>query len=96
MKTTIDLDDELLLAAKALAVRRRTTLKGIITHALRREVGAASDPDPGAADGLEVGPFGILRLQPRGAPVTDALVGQLLDAADDEDLQRALRLAGKA
>ena len=38
MKTTIELPDALLQAAKAMAVRRGTTLKAIITHALKREV----------------------------------------------------------
>lgn len=38
MKTTIELPDDLLIEAKAAAVRRRTTLKAIIEHALRREL----------------------------------------------------------
>ena len=59
MKTTLDLDDELLAEAKAIAARRRTTLKAIIEHALRREIQPAEpkNPDPGK---YEVGPFGIL------------------------------------
>lgn len=38
MKTTIDLPDELLIEAKALAARRRTTLKAMVEHALKREI----------------------------------------------------------
>lgn len=38
MKTTIDLPDELLAEAKATAARRRTTLKAMVEHALRREI----------------------------------------------------------
>ena len=48
MKTTIDLPDELMTEAKAVAARRRTTLKAMMEHALRREVmveQAATDPD---------------------------------------------------
>lgn len=39
MKTTLDLPDELLIEAKATAARRRTTLRSIVEHALRREIG---------------------------------------------------------
>ena len=38
MKTTIELPDQLLIDAKAAAVRRRTTLKAMIEHALTREI----------------------------------------------------------
>ncbi len=38
MKTTIELPDELLARAKAVAAQRRTTLKSMIEHALRREL----------------------------------------------------------
>ena len=38
MKTTIELPDDLLIEAKAAAARRRTTLKAMIEHALRREL----------------------------------------------------------
>ena len=38
MKTTIDLSDDLLVEAKATAARRRTTLKAMVEHALRREI----------------------------------------------------------
>ena len=96
MKTTIELPDDLLIEAKAAAARRRTTLKEMITHALRREIGAVSDPRPRGADRLfEVGPFGILRLKPRGEPVTDAMVRKMQDDADDEDFQRAVKASGK-
>ena len=94
MKTTIELPDELLIRAKAVAARRRTTLKAMITHALRREIDAAS-PHPRDADPLEVGPFGIPRLKPQGEPVTDSMVRKMQDDADDEDFQRAMTVAGK-
>ncbi len=38
MKTTIELPDDLLTQAKAVAVKRRTTLKAMMEHALRREI----------------------------------------------------------
>ena len=95
MKTTIELPDDLLIEAKAVAARRRTTLKAMITHALRREIGPASDPHPRDTDRLQTGPFGILRLKPRGERVTDAMVRKMQDDADAEDLQRAVQVSGK-
>lgn len=38
MKTTIELPDQLLIEAKAVAARRRTTLKAMIENGLRREI----------------------------------------------------------
>jgi hypothetical protein len=44
MKTTIELPDDLFAAAKAAALRRRTTLKALLTGALERELrGPGSD-----------------------------------------------------
>lgn len=43
MRTTIDLDDELLRTAKARAVEQRTTLTALIEEALRRELADAGD-----------------------------------------------------
>ena len=39
----MDIDDELLLATKEAAVRRRTTMKAIVEHALRREIAPSSN-----------------------------------------------------
>ncbi len=43
MKTTMDIDDELLIATKAAAARRRTSMKAIVEHALRREIAPKQD-----------------------------------------------------
>ena len=75
MKTTIELPDALLRAAKAMAVRRGITLKAIITHALEREV---YDGAPVQA-AFEVDGDGLPHLPPRGARVTGELVDRLLD-----------------
>lgn len=44
MKTTMDIDDELLIATKQVAARRRTSMKAIVEHALRREIAPELDP----------------------------------------------------
>ena len=44
MRTTLNLDDELVTEAKILAVRRRTTLTAVIEDALRDVLQRASAP----------------------------------------------------
>ena len=46
MKTTLDLNEALLIEAKRVAAQRRTSLKAIVEHALSREI------RPAAADNL--------------------------------------------
>lgn len=73
MKTTVELPDGLLRAAKAMAASRGTTLKAIITHALEREV-HDGDPPQGV---FEVDEDGLPHLPSRGARVTSELVVRL-------------------
>jgi hypothetical protein len=83
MKTTLELPDELLIEAKAVAARRRTTLKAMIEHALRREIAPVSSSQPAADDLYETGPHGILCLKRRGARVTSEAIYRLLE---DEEM----------
>ena len=76
MKTTIDLPDELLREAKAVALRRGTTLRAVMTHALEREVQAG---DLSHREGIVVDGDGLPALAPRGVRVTGELVSRLLD-----------------
>jgi Arc/MetJ family transcription regulator len=46
MKTTIEISDALLQAAKRMAAERGTTLRTIVETALRRHLEAASDQAP--------------------------------------------------
>ena len=60
MKTTLDLPDELLIEAKATAARRRTTLRAIVEHALRREIIALSGESDTESDVfIETTPDGL-------------------------------------
>ena len=79
MKTTIELPDELLRAAKAMAIRRGTTLKAIITHAVQREVQDVNRPQD---CNFEVDADGLPHLPSRGAHVTGELVEGLLDETE--------------
>lgn len=84
MKTTLELPDALLLEAKAVALRQRTTLRAIIERALRRELAptTAVNPDP---EKFEVGPFGILSLKKRDQPLTTSDIRYLIDHQHDEE-----------
>lgn len=93
MKTTLDLPDDLLIEAKTLAARRKTTLKAIVESALRREIRPASELDNPDPEKFEVGPFGILRIKkiPGAPPMTSEKIRAIQDEIDDEDLQKALQ-----
>jgi len=91
MKTTVEIDDALFTEAKAMAVKRRTTLKAIIEHALRRELAPApeiNNPDP---EMFEVGPLGFLVLKRRsGETITLEQIKAIQEELDEEELQRAI------
>ena len=91
MKTTLDLPDDLLIEAKALAARRRITLKDMVTHALRREVMPQLDMKSDHDERYETGAFGILRLKKRGSVVTEEIIRDLSNEADEQDFQNAMK-----
>jgi hypothetical protein len=83
MKTTLDIDDDLLLEAKTVAVRRRTTLKALVEHALIREIQPQPNGsmNPGADGLIEIGPHGLPRLKRPNATgtLTTERVRQMMD-----------------
>ena len=88
MKTTLDLPDDLLIEAKIVAARRRTTLKAMVEHALRREI-APMVP-------LEMNELGMLVLKKReGAGITLEQIDAIQDEIDREDMERALNPLGR-
>lgn len=79
MKTTLELPNELLAKAKAAAVRQRTTLRALITHALEREL----RPFPqGTDDVFEIDEHGLPHLPARGTKILSRNIHRLLE---DED-----------
>ena len=93
MKTTLDLPDDLLIEAKAVAARRRTTLKAMVTHALRREIGPSMQLD--ADSPLEMNEMGMLVLKRRGSGITLEQVDAMQEQMDREDMERALNPLGR-
>ena len=43
MKTTVDLPDDLLIAAKKLAAEKRTTIRSLVERGLRKELGESEN-----------------------------------------------------
>lgn len=82
MKTTLDLPDDLLIAAKQVAASRRTTLKEMVTRSLRREIGMNDEPQLPA--NCEISEYGLPRLKKRKdqPAVTSELIYRMLE---DED-----------
>ena len=80
MKTTLDIDDELLVRAKAISARERKSLTTLIEEGLRLRLRRRSARAPGMAPGIAVyrGRGGL-------ASGVDPLSNRaLLDAADDD------------
>ena len=80
MKTTIDLPDALLMEVKAVAARRRTTMRSIMEHALRRELGELAPAMKEQEVLTEVNAYGfpILKRTGRGR-ITSEMVYELQD-----------------
>jgi hypothetical protein len=91
MKTTIELPADLLMEAKIAASRRRTTLKAMIEHALRRELAPPQQTANPAPEKFEIGPLGFLVLK-RGAGETITLdtIKEIEAELDEEELRRAI------
>lgn len=91
MKTTLDLPDDLLIEAKSLAVRRKTTLRAIVESALRREIRPAAEMDNPDPDKFEVGPLGflVLKRQP-GETISLEQIKAIEEEVDEEKFQRAI------
>lgn len=81
MKTTIELPNELMKQAKAVAAKRKTTMKAMIEHALRREILFEEDQKDDPAEQVwETNEFGFPVLKTQYCrPITSEDVQVLLD-----------------
>lgn len=73
MRTTLSIDDDVLAAAKGLAIRQHKTLGEVISALARRALHPAS-PQPGTRNGVP-----LLPVRAEAFPVTAELVNQLRD-----------------
>jgi hypothetical protein len=94
MKTTLDLPDELLIEAKAVAARRRTTLKAMVEHALRREIAPVVQLEMDSP--FEMNELGMLVLKRReGGGITLEQIDAIQQEMDRDDLERAINPLGR-
>ncbi len=82
MKTTLELPDDLLNEAKAVAFRRRTTLKALVEHALRREL-VDEQSDPGSSAAFLIDEDGLPYFSSRRGKVTSE---QVYDLSNEEEV----------
>jgi|APFre7841882630_1041343.scaffolds.fasta_scaffold117348_2 hypothetical protein len=90
MKTTLDIDDALLIKAKTLAAQRRTTLKALVEHALSREILPPPELTPEQSQYMEIGPLGIIRIKKTGPPMTAEAYQAMVDRVEQEEDERYL------
>jgi len=85
MKTTLELPDALLMEVKAVAVRRRTTMRSIIEHAVRRELGELAPAKKEQEVLTEVNAYGFPIMKRRGrGRITSEMVYALQDHEAEE------------
>ena len=85
MKKTIELPNDLLPQAKAIALKRRTTLKSMIEHALRRELHDANAL-PEASKIYNYNEFGfpvLKREGNHGAVITNEMISKVVEETED-------------
>lgn len=76
MRTTINLDDDVLLAARGLARRNGTSIGAVVSELARKGLNGDSHSDAQDAD---VNFYGFRPLPKRGKPVTNELINRLRD-----------------
>lgn len=76
MRTTVDIDDDVLLAAKDLARREKKSAGAVLSELARKGLNGA----PGSGEDSLTGAFYGFRPWPRrGKPVTNELIDRLRD-----------------
>lgn len=73
MRTTLDIDDDVLMAAKERARRERRSAGSVLSDLARRGLRAPSAGEPAPAR------YGFEPLPPRGGVVTNALIDELAE-----------------
>lgn len=86
MRTTLNIDEDLLIAVKELARRESSSAGAVVSRLLRRSLaGAADGTAPGLAEeqapltGFPAGASGFRPFPKRGGVVTNALIDRLRD-----------------
>ena len=81
MRTTLDIDDDVLAAVKEIGRRERKTAGAVISHLARRAL-TQRDADAPAVREPKAS-YGFAPLASRGVVVTDALINKLREDVGD-------------
>jgi hypothetical protein len=77
MRTTLDIDDDVLMAAKELAKRQHLTAGEMISELARQGLRASASSSVASPASF----FGFRPFSSRGAPVSDETINRLRDEA---------------
>lgn len=89
MRTTLDIDDDVLQAAKEVAKAEKKTAGQVLSELARR---ALTGDAPGERESNTAVRNGFTLLPRRGVIVTNQLVREIQDEIDQEELDRAVAL----
>lgn len=81
MRTTLDIDDDVLAAAKEIGRRERKTAGAVLSHLARLALTERIAAKPAVRE--PKANYGFTPLAPRGVVVTDALVNKLREDVGD-------------
>jgi hypothetical protein len=80
MRTTIDIDDDILVAAKELARRQSVSAGRVLSDLARQALTRGPAPDPASTRPAATSVAGFRPFASRGTPVTNELIDTLRDA----------------
>ena len=89
MRTTLDLDDDVLASAKEIAQRENKTAGQVLSALARQALTQGLHGAPGSRRGagtaarMSAAAFGFIPFAPRGSVVTNELIRKLRDEADE-------------
>jgi hypothetical protein len=85
MRTTLDIDDDVLTVVKELAQARRSTAGEVLSDLARRALTSSAEPPADGPAGARLKNGWYVLPSRGGPPVTSERVQRLLDEADLED-----------
>ncbi len=82
MRTTLDIDADVLSAAKEIARRSRKTAGQVVSELLRQALAAASSPEVEGVSETRAS-YGIEPFPPRGGVVTNEIIDAIADESGE-------------
>ena len=83
MRTTLDIDDDLLIAVKEVARRESKTTGAVVSDLLRKSLAGVGSDTPECQPKESLAEFGFRPFPKRGGVVTNELIDRLHEAVGD-------------